>query len=333
MRPIGRGRTSSTRSPARPTSKRPNAQDSCVAIDGPGSPPQAEGAPSFAALPAVGPAPRLEWSDSVIGSCGMGAGATSRRRAGTRCDGDAPRQPAGPSEKEGKHEQVLPGLRRTAAVGIGHHPSCSGHVPHRGRSVGGPVHRHRPRHARRRVDRRRPRREWRRHGRGWRPCGRRARRGLLFTSAGLQAIDGLAGSDYTVAFGINDHGIVVGGSNTATAARAFLRTAAGASRELAPLAGDTASTAFGINNHNQAAGVSSGPTASGPSCGRRMARSAVLPGVSGAGSRARAINERGDVVGVSQTRQPVRALLCGRRRHRAGDRHPSRAVQRAKQLP
>ena len=71
-----------------------------------------------------------------------------------------------------------------------------------------------------------------------------ARRGLLFTQAGLQAVDGVDGSDYSIVFDINDLGAVVGGSNAPSAARAFLRTRSGAARELAPLPGDTASTAF-----------------------------------------------------------------------------------------
>ena len=72
-----------------------------------------------------------------------------------------------------------------------------------------------------------------------------ARRGLLFTQGGLQAVDGLDGSDYSVVFDINELGAVVGGSNGPAAARAFLRTRGGEARELAPLPGDTASTAFG----------------------------------------------------------------------------------------
>ena len=40
-----------------------------------------------------------------------------------------------------------------------------------------------------------------------------ARRGLLFTPEGVQAVDGLEGSDYSVVFDINDLGAVVGGAN------------------------------------------------------------------------------------------------------------------------
>jgi probable HAF family extracellular repeat protein len=126
-----------------------------------------------------------------------------------------------------------------------------------------------------------------------------SRRGLLFTQAGLQAVDGLDGSDYSVVFDINDLGAVVGGSNAPTAARAFVRPRAGAARELVPLPGDTASTAFGINNHHQAAGVSSGAGGERAVLWSADGSVAVLPGVAGQESRARAINDRGDVVGAA----------------------------------
>src|SRR5262249_52245117 len=50
------------------------------------------------------------------------------------------------------------------------------------------------------------------------------RRGFLLTRGGVQYHGGLSGSDYTTVFGINDVGDVVGGSNTATAARTFRST-------------------------------------------------------------------------------------------------------------
>jgi len=139
-----------------------------------------------------------------------------------------------------------------------------------------------------------------------------AHRGLLFRRAGLQAVDGLPGSDYTVVFSINDLGVVVGGSNTATSARAFLRTQTGAVRELTPLAGDTASTAFGVNNHNQSAGVSSGPIGERGVVWTADGAVTVLPGVSGVASRARALNDRGDVVGVADSGAGPRAVVWPR---------------------
>ena len=136
-----------------------------------------------------------------------------------------------------------------------------------------------------------------------------ARRGLLFARGGVQPFDGVPDSDNTVAFGINDHGSVVGGSNALTAARAFLRTASGQSRELAPLAGDTASTAFGVNNRNQAVGMSSGADGERAVSWAADGTVSVLPGVAGRSSRARAVSESGDVVGVVDSAAGARAVV------------------------
>ena len=129
-----------------------------------------------------------------------------------------------------------------------------------------------------------------------------ARRGLLFTRGGVQAISGLSGSDYTTVFGINDVGDAVGSSNTTTAVRAFRTTRAGAIGELPPLAGDTASTAFAVNKRGQAVGFSSGR--GGEQAVLWAANNSVtaLPGASGAqASRALGINELGDAVGSLTT--------------------------------
>lgn len=125
------------------------------------------------------------------------------------------------------------------------------------------------------------------------------RRGLLFRSgaAALQ-VPGLAQSDDTVVFAVNDAGVFVGGSNTATSLRAFTGLAS-TLRELAPLPGDNASVAYAVNQLNQAVGFSSG------SAGQR----AVIWDANGAprelpvspamsGGRASGINVRGDVSGV-----------------------------------
>ena len=136
-----------------------------------------------------------------------------------------------------------------------------------------------------------------------------ARRGLIFTSAGVQQINGLTGTDYTTVFGINDVGGVVGGSNTACAVRAFQRTQAGAARELPPLAGDSASTAYAVNNVGQVAGYSSGPAGERAVLWAADGRVSALPGASGLTSRALAVNERGDVVGVLDTGAGLRAIL------------------------
>jgi len=139
------------------------------------------------------------------------------------------------------------------------------------------------------------------------------RRGLLFTPGGLQEIGGLGGSDYTTAFGINDVGDVVGGSNTATAVRAFRTTQAGATGELPPLAGDTASTAFALNKPGQAVGFSSGPGGERAVLWAANGTVTALPGASSAQtSRALGINEQGDVVGAWDTGSGLRAILWPR---------------------
>ena len=139
------------------------------------------------------------------------------------------------------------------------------------------------------------------------------RRGLLFAPGGLQEIIGLGGSDYTTAFGINDGEDVVGGSNTATAVRAFRSTKAGATQELPPLAGDTASTAFALNKPGQAVGFSSGPNGEHAVLWAANGTVTALPGASSAQtSRALGINERGDVVGAWNTGSGLRAILWPR---------------------
>ncbi len=139
------------------------------------------------------------------------------------------------------------------------------------------------------------------------------RRGLRFTGAGLQQISGLAGSDYTTVFGIDDFGNVVGGSNTPTAVRAFRSTTADGTRELPPLAGDTASTAFALNKPGQVVGFSSGPGGEQAVLWANDGTVTALPGISSAlTSRALGINERGDVVGAWDTGSGLRAILWPR---------------------
>ena len=136
-----------------------------------------------------------------------------------------------------------------------------------------------------------------------------ARQGLLFTQTGPRVVDGLAGSDHSTVFGINDLGAIVGGANAPTAMRAFLRTPVGITRELAPLPGDTASIAFGINRQQQAAGVSSGPGGERAVLWTTDGSATVLPGVAGRASHARAINDAGDVVGAADGGAGLRAVV------------------------
>ncbi|HEY9027425.1 MAG TPA: hypothetical protein VIP05_24240, partial [Burkholderiaceae bacterium] len=140
------------------------------------------------------------------------------------------------------------------------------------------------------------------------------RRGLLFTSVGLQPVSGLNGADYTTVFGINDVGSLVGGSNTAGAVRAFLTVRAGGTRELPPLAGDTGSTAYALNNLGEAVGFSSGPAGEHAVLWATDGKVSTLPGASGRLSRALALNERGDVVGAMDSGTGLRAILWQRGR-------------------
>jgi probable HAF family extracellular repeat protein len=138
------------------------------------------------------------------------------------------------------------------------------------------------------------------------------RRGLLFANGAVRQINGLPGTDYTTVFGINDVGRVVGGSNTATAVRAFINTPAEGTRELPPLAGDIASTAFAVNNLGQAVGFSSGPGGEHAVIWAANRTVTALPGASGVTTRALAINERSDVVGVVDSGTGRRAVLWPR---------------------
>lgn len=137
------------------------------------------------------------------------------------------------------------------------------------------------------------------------------RRGLLFRSgaAALQ-IPGLAESDDTVVFAVNDSGGFVGSSNTASALRAFAGIATGGLRQLGPMPGDNASVAYAVNNLGQAAGFSSG--AAGQRAVIWDANGApralpVTPAMSG--GRATGINLRGDVSGVVRMDARQRPVL------------------------
>lgn len=136
------------------------------------------------------------------------------------------------------------------------------------------------------------------------------RRGLVLEAGATPSlVSGLAGSDDTTVFAVNDAGEFVGSSNTAVAARAFTGSRKGDVRELAPLPGDMASAAYGLNNIGQAVGFSSGPGGERAVAWSARGAPAPLP-TPGAveASRAHAINERGDVVGSVSSgggRRPV----------------------------
>lgn len=126
-----------------------------------------------------------------------------------------------------------------------------------------------------------------------------ARNGLVLGNGLLQQINGPASGDYTTVFGINDVGSVVGGANTASALRAFVRRQDGATTELSPLAGDSSSNAFGVNNFGQAAGFSSGTGGERAVVWAANGKVSALPGAPALTSRGLDINEHGDVAGVT----------------------------------
>jgi probable HAF family extracellular repeat protein len=133
-------------------------------------------------------------------------------------------------------------------------------------------------------------------------------------------IEGFPGSDYSIAYDINDFGDIAGAANTATGLRAFRSRRNTAYIELGPLSGDTNSAAFGINLRGEIVGYSSRPTGTRAVIWDPGGIVQPLPALSGAnGSRALAINDRGDVVGVSETTSGPRATLWAAPRGTARD--------------
>ena len=73
---------------------------------------------------------------------------------------------------------------------------------------------------------------------------------------GIRDIGTLPGGDYSAAYSVNDSGIVVGTSNTATTMHAFRWTSASGLQDLGTLPGADASQAYAINNAGQIVGAS-----------------------------------------------------------------------------
>jgi len=118
---------------------------------------------------------------------------------------------------------------------------------------------------------------------------------------GTHDLGTLSGGDYSAAFAVNDAGQVVGISNTATGVHAFLWTPSAGMQDLA--AGED-SIAYGIN-------------ATGTIAGSLGAQAAVwnngtptpLGTLGGPTSEAHDINDKGDVVGISDSPDGPRAFL------------------------
>ena len=135
-------------------------------------------------------------------------------------------------------------------------------------------------------------------------------RAFILNGTTLMNLGGFDGSDWGSALAVNDHGVVVGASNQASALRAFIWTSRGGIQDLGTLPGDSGSKAFGINNLGQVVGYSGGP---GGIQAVRWASDGSIQALGtlreGENSRALAINELGDTVGSSGGSSGMRAFL------------------------
>jgi probable HAF family extracellular repeat protein len=119
-------------------------------------------------------------------------------------------------------------------------------------------------------------------------------------SGTIQALEGLPGGNYSQAFGVNDHGLIVGSSDSTSTLRAVVWTLQGKSEEIGALPGDVASQAMGVNNRGQVVGYSTGANGVHAFVWTKQGGMQRLPGLKTSDyTQALGINDLGDVVGVS----------------------------------
>ena len=143
----------------------------------------------------------------------------------------------------------------------------------------------------------------------------KGKRAFLVTKGKAENLEGLPGTDSSVAHAISDDSTAVGSSNTARSIHAFIWTRKDGVRDLGTLPGDSGSQAFGINRQREVVGFSSGKDGIEAVM---WTRNGTIQGLgrlrAGDYSRAFAINEPGDVVGTSGRRGADRAFLWTRNR-------------------
>jgi probable HAF family extracellular repeat protein len=135
-------------------------------------------------------------------------------------------------------------------------------------------------------------------------------RGMLINGGKRQNINGMGGSDYSTANGINSTGQTVGSSNMRNGMHAYRSNRTADIVDLGVLPGDSSSAAMAINQSGEAVGYSSGPTGVRAVIWNRAGEIKALPGLPHSlSSKALANNNRGDAVGVAEIPPGPRAVL------------------------
>jgi probable HAF family extracellular repeat protein len=126
----------------------------------------------------------------------------------------------------------------------------------------------------------------------------------------IKALEPLPGGDYGRAFGVNDHGLIVGSSDSVSAVRAVLWLPDGKIQEIGTLEGDSSSQAYAVNNHGQVVGFSAGPKGTRAFIWTKEGGMKDLGGLPGSDyTEAMAINEAGQVVGRSGSAAAAHAVV------------------------